>query len=103
MRQGPAGQIYLTYIRDPNGNKLVGVYRPPACEHEEEGRSLRGALPSISRSAAGSGATPRRLPAPHSFPTSSSAAGLARRSRPRGNRRRRARPARRPQPGTPRG
>ena len=30
MRQGPAGQIYLAYIRDPDGNKLVGVYRPPA-------------------------------------------------------------------------
>ena len=26
----PAGQIYLAYIRDRDGNKLVGVYRPPA-------------------------------------------------------------------------
>jgi len=30
MRRGPAGQIYVAYIRDPDGNKLVGVYRPPA-------------------------------------------------------------------------
>ena len=30
FRQGPAGQIYLAYLRDPDGNKLVGVYRPAA-------------------------------------------------------------------------
>ncbi len=30
IRQGPAGQIYLAYLRDPDGNKIVGVYRPPA-------------------------------------------------------------------------
>jgi hypothetical protein len=30
MRRGPAGQIYLAYIRDPDGDKLAGVYRPPA-------------------------------------------------------------------------
>lgn len=28
FRQGPAGQIYLAYLRDPDGNKLVGVFRP---------------------------------------------------------------------------
>jgi len=28
FRQGPAGQIYLAYLRDPDGNKLVGVHRP---------------------------------------------------------------------------
>jgi catechol 2,3-dioxygenase-like lactoylglutathione lyase family enzyme len=30
LRQGPAGQVYLAYLRDPDGNKLVGVYRIPA-------------------------------------------------------------------------
>jgi catechol 2,3-dioxygenase-like lactoylglutathione lyase family enzyme len=30
FRQGPAGRIYLAYLRDPDGNKIVGVYRPPA-------------------------------------------------------------------------
>jgi catechol 2,3-dioxygenase-like lactoylglutathione lyase family enzyme len=30
FRQGPAGQIYLAYLRDPDGNKIVGVYRAPA-------------------------------------------------------------------------
>ncbi len=30
IRQGPAGQVYLAYIRDPDGNKLVGDYRPSA-------------------------------------------------------------------------
>jgi catechol 2,3-dioxygenase-like lactoylglutathione lyase family enzyme len=29
VRQGAAGQIYLAYLRDPDGNKLVGVYRLP--------------------------------------------------------------------------
>jgi catechol 2,3-dioxygenase-like lactoylglutathione lyase family enzyme len=28
FRQGPAGQIYLAYLRDPDGNKVVGVHRP---------------------------------------------------------------------------
>jgi catechol 2,3-dioxygenase-like lactoylglutathione lyase family enzyme len=28
FRQGPAGQIYLAYLRDPDGNKIVGVHRP---------------------------------------------------------------------------
>ena len=28
VRQGPAVQIYLAYLRDPDGNKIVGVHRP---------------------------------------------------------------------------
>jgi len=27
-RQGPAGTLYLAYVRDPDGNKLCAVYRP---------------------------------------------------------------------------
>jgi hypothetical protein len=31
MRQGAAGEIYLAYLRDPDGNKLCALYRmPPA-------------------------------------------------------------------------
>jgi catechol 2,3-dioxygenase-like lactoylglutathione lyase family enzyme len=30
IRQGGAGQIYLAYIRDPDGNKLCAVHRMPA-------------------------------------------------------------------------
>ena len=30
VRQGAAGQMYLAYIRDPDGNKLVAVCRMPA-------------------------------------------------------------------------
>ena len=30
VRQGAAGQMYLAYLRDPDGNKLVGVHRMPA-------------------------------------------------------------------------
>src|SRR5882757_6064193 len=30
IRQGAAGQMYLAYLRDPDGNKLVGLYRMPA-------------------------------------------------------------------------
>ena len=30
VRQGAAGQMYLAYLRDPDGHKLVGVYRMPA-------------------------------------------------------------------------
>jgi hypothetical protein len=30
MRQGAAGQMYLAYLRDPDGNKLCGLYRMPA-------------------------------------------------------------------------
>jgi catechol 2,3-dioxygenase-like lactoylglutathione lyase family enzyme len=29
IRQGPAGQLYLAYLRDPDGNKLCGLYRVP--------------------------------------------------------------------------
>lgn len=28
--QGAAGAIYLAYLRDPDGNKLVGLRRMPA-------------------------------------------------------------------------
>ncbi|MBA3595369.1 MAG: VOC family protein [Polaromonas sp.] len=30
FREGPAGQLYLCYLRDPDGNKLCGLHRPPA-------------------------------------------------------------------------
>jgi catechol 2,3-dioxygenase-like lactoylglutathione lyase family enzyme len=30
VRQGAAGQMYLAYLRDPDGNKVVAVYRMPA-------------------------------------------------------------------------
>src|SRR6476660_176406 len=30
VRQGAAGQMYLAYLRDPDGNKLCGLYRMPA-------------------------------------------------------------------------
>ena len=30
IRQGAAGQMYLAYLRDPDGNKLVAVARPAA-------------------------------------------------------------------------
>ena len=29
IRQGPAGQLYLAYLRDPDGNKLCAMYRLP--------------------------------------------------------------------------
>jgi catechol 2,3-dioxygenase-like lactoylglutathione lyase family enzyme len=29
IRQGAAGQLYLAYLRDPDGNKLCGLYRVP--------------------------------------------------------------------------
>jgi catechol 2,3-dioxygenase-like lactoylglutathione lyase family enzyme len=29
IRQGAAGQIYLAYMRDPDGNKLCAVHRMP--------------------------------------------------------------------------
>jgi catechol 2,3-dioxygenase-like lactoylglutathione lyase family enzyme len=29
FREGPAGQLYLAYLRDPDGNKICGVYRVP--------------------------------------------------------------------------
>ena len=30
VRQGAAGALYLAYLRDPDGNKLCGLYRVPA-------------------------------------------------------------------------
>jgi hypothetical protein len=30
VRQGAAGHMYLAYLRDPDGNKLCGLYRMPA-------------------------------------------------------------------------
>ncbi|MES2442164.1 MAG: VOC family protein [Pseudomonadota bacterium] len=30
MRESPAGRLYLAYLRDPAGNKICAVYRPPA-------------------------------------------------------------------------
>ena len=30
MRQAAVGQLYLAYLRDPDGNKLCGLYRVPA-------------------------------------------------------------------------
>jgi len=30
FREGPAGKLYLAYIRDPDGNKLCALHRPPA-------------------------------------------------------------------------
>lgn len=29
MRQGPSGQLYLAYLRDPDGNKLCAMHRLP--------------------------------------------------------------------------
>jgi catechol 2,3-dioxygenase-like lactoylglutathione lyase family enzyme len=29
VRQGASGEIYLAYLRDPDGNKLCAVYRMP--------------------------------------------------------------------------
>jgi len=30
VRKGAAGQMYLAYLRDPDGNKLCALYRMPA-------------------------------------------------------------------------
>ena len=30
IRDGEFGKMYLAYLRDPDGNKLCGYYRPPA-------------------------------------------------------------------------
>ena len=30
VRQGAAGELYLAYLRDPDGNKLCTLYRKPA-------------------------------------------------------------------------
>ena len=29
VRAGPAGKLYLAYLRDPDGNKICALYRPP--------------------------------------------------------------------------
>ena len=29
VREGPAGKLYLGYLRDPDGNKICGLYRVP--------------------------------------------------------------------------
>jgi catechol 2,3-dioxygenase-like lactoylglutathione lyase family enzyme len=29
VREGPAGKLYLAYLRDPDGNKICGLYRMP--------------------------------------------------------------------------
>ena len=28
-REGPGGKLYLAYLRDPDGNKLCALHRPP--------------------------------------------------------------------------
>ncbi|MDP1912321.1 VOC family protein [Brevundimonas sp.] len=30
LRDGAVGRLYLAYLRDPDGNKLCGLHRPPA-------------------------------------------------------------------------
>ena len=30
VREGPTGQLYLAYVRDPDGNKLCALHRVPA-------------------------------------------------------------------------
>ena len=30
MRQGASTSVYLAYLRDPDGNKLCGLYSPPS-------------------------------------------------------------------------
>lgn len=30
IREAPFGKLYLAYLRDPDGNKLCGMYRVPA-------------------------------------------------------------------------
>ena len=29
FREGPGGSLYLAYLRDPDGNKICALYRPP--------------------------------------------------------------------------
>ena len=29
LREGAFGKLYLAYVRDPDGNKLCGLHRPP--------------------------------------------------------------------------
>ena len=28
LREGPAGKLYLAYLRDPDGNKICALHRP---------------------------------------------------------------------------
>jgi len=28
FREGPAGKLYLAYLRDPDGNKICALHRP---------------------------------------------------------------------------
>ena len=54
------GKLYLAYLRDPDGNKLCGFYRPPATmslEIVSENKVAR-------RAAAGRQACVRRRPVP---------------------------------------
>ena len=30
VREGPAGKLYLAYLRDPDGNKICALFRMPA-------------------------------------------------------------------------
>jgi len=30
LREGPAGKLYLAYLRDPDGNKICALHRPAA-------------------------------------------------------------------------
>jgi catechol 2,3-dioxygenase-like lactoylglutathione lyase family enzyme len=32
IREGTAGRLYLAYLRDPDGNKLCGMYRLPKAQ-----------------------------------------------------------------------
>jgi hypothetical protein len=49
VRQGAAGQTYLAYFRDPDGNKLVALCRMPTAwiiaRQNEEGCPVGAALP----------------------------------------------------------
>ena len=29
LREGPSGQLYMAYLRDPDGNKICALYRVP--------------------------------------------------------------------------
>ena len=29
LREGPGGALYLAYLRDPDGNKICALHRPP--------------------------------------------------------------------------
>src|SRR5260221_14152023 len=73
VRQGGAGQMYLPYLRDPDGHKLCALYRMPAAsagaEQTPAGRRLQGGPPPLfARSkkqhepGPGKALNPRRLP-----------------------------------------